>query len=448
MLNSPRICVELDVSKPLLDAILINFIDEVSNVILEQFWVKVFYDEVPLLCGFCCHIGHGMGVCKRRWEEDRSGKLAAEENRSMTGRLLKVWQPVLGAWAASVHHRHGAPGLDAKEVKGDRLPHRSVLGWPVQALTLRPKLVNCQDVAYGQIGGLGFESTRVANSLSSLLDDKEEQLRTQQETLIIQDSSHLLDLQQIDDVEGPVLGIAQHINGAGCVTVNTEQLRLQREKGPEPVRDIIAVDLEPVQCEKDPKARREISASTKFCFAGACEQVAAFHTRLKLVTQGAISASQAVLGDKLYGEVGKSADNGLTPGGPNLSSHLRVDCENVNSFIEDIEDIRQKIDKADFTTIAQIANSPATKVFLRGQLPHRSFRPVPMTDLMEAHSDQVNKKELLKNSWADLADEDSDHDHVTVLPQSKPQGAHKWSTTVQIAQIEMRVKGLPFDDNG
>ncbi|GAA0167140.1 hypothetical protein LIER_40321 [Lithospermum erythrorhizon] len=78
MLHSSRICVELDVDKPLLDAILISFKDEVSKNILEKFWVKVFYDEVPLFCSFCCHIGHGTGTCKRRLEDIRSGQGKAE----------------------------------------------------------------------------------------------------------------------------------------------------------------------------------------------------------------------------------------------------------------------------------------------------------------------------------------------------------------------------------
>ncbi|GAA0149287.1 hypothetical protein LIER_08506 [Lithospermum erythrorhizon] len=78
MLHSARICVELDVGKPLLDAILISFKDEVSKNILEKFWVKVFYDEVLLFCSFCCHIGHGTGTCKRRLEDIRTGQGKAE----------------------------------------------------------------------------------------------------------------------------------------------------------------------------------------------------------------------------------------------------------------------------------------------------------------------------------------------------------------------------------
>ncbi|GAA0183918.1 hypothetical protein LIER_31250 [Lithospermum erythrorhizon] len=78
MLNSARICVELDVSKPLLEDILIIFEDEFSKVILERLWVKVFYDVLPLFSDFCCHIGHGVDGCKRRWEEVRLGKAAAQ----------------------------------------------------------------------------------------------------------------------------------------------------------------------------------------------------------------------------------------------------------------------------------------------------------------------------------------------------------------------------------
>ncbi|KAG9139056.1 hypothetical protein Leryth_024600 [Lithospermum erythrorhizon] len=66
MLNSARICVELDVSKTLTDAIWVCFEDETSKNLLDGFWVKVFYDVVPKFCTFCSHIGHGMDVCKRR----------------------------------------------------------------------------------------------------------------------------------------------------------------------------------------------------------------------------------------------------------------------------------------------------------------------------------------------------------------------------------------------
>ncbi|GAA0159714.1 hypothetical protein LIER_38918 [Lithospermum erythrorhizon] len=78
MLNSARICVELDVSKPLLEDILIIFEDEFSKVVLDRLWVKVFYDVLPLFCDFCFHIGHGMDGYKRRWEEVRLGKAAAQ----------------------------------------------------------------------------------------------------------------------------------------------------------------------------------------------------------------------------------------------------------------------------------------------------------------------------------------------------------------------------------
>ncbi|GAA0172625.1 hypothetical protein LIER_41367 [Lithospermum erythrorhizon] len=129
-------------------------------------------------------------------------------------------------------------------------------------------------------------------------------------------------------------------------------------------------------------AERDISALS--CSAVASQQVASFQNRLEQVVPDAISASKPVLGDKLCGEVGTSADNGLTPGGQNRRLDYKKGLD-VNSFIKDIEAMRQKIDKADSTTIARIAASPSTKVFLRDQLQRRSFSPLPMTDLMEAH---------------------------------------------------------------
>ncbi|GAA0163649.1 hypothetical protein LIER_39636 [Lithospermum erythrorhizon] len=58
--------------------------DDISQNILEKFWVKVFYDEVPLFCSFCCHIGHGTGTCKRRWEDSRSGKTSVQGKAELT----------------------------------------------------------------------------------------------------------------------------------------------------------------------------------------------------------------------------------------------------------------------------------------------------------------------------------------------------------------------------
>ncbi|GAA0145553.1 hypothetical protein LIER_05724 [Lithospermum erythrorhizon] len=617
MLNSARICVELDVSKPLLDAILINFIDEPSNVVLEQFWVKVFYDVVPLLCAFCCHIGHGMGVCKRKWEEDRSGKvsvrekanfihadqlfdemsqsgnsapstqLAAEENRSMIGRMSKVWQPVLGARAAS-----GASVLDAKEMKRDRC-----VGLTVD--TIAPD----------------FDKTTAASTTAAIQVDKDEQLRTQQETLIVQNSPHPSNLQQINDVEGPAQGISQHINGVGYV--NTEKLRLQREKGPgqpmtedcssieiEPVKDIIAPDLEPVQYAKEPKVGREISASTNFCFAGACEQVAAIEPAMrvsddiysesggnsleievnvagqsiaqtgdflaqpcdlhdiatasechdspllaqnhahsvvhlsvavessvpgqnlgkeshaakvfdKMTESSSVSDLVPPLGDAfdmadLHGgagvieggvntietsgiqtnkyefhtpnrpwvevpSLGISEDNGIIKG-KYRGSDLIACQQKVNSFIKDVADLREKIDKADSAILDQIGKSPATKVFLKSHFERCILFPLPMTDLIdnEDKPDPCTKFDLPEGGQTTNMVSEDQTSHVTILPKlcyeqvSKTQGAQKWRKTVQIAPIsegpgivkaallqlggkecvtEMR-GGFPFDDKG
>ncbi|GAA0165678.1 hypothetical protein LIER_21013 [Lithospermum erythrorhizon] len=64
-LNSAHICVELNVTTPLVDSIWITFEDDAAKTILEGFWVKVVYDVVPHYCTGCSHIRHDVEVCKR-----------------------------------------------------------------------------------------------------------------------------------------------------------------------------------------------------------------------------------------------------------------------------------------------------------------------------------------------------------------------------------------------
>ncbi|GAA0174650.1 hypothetical protein LIER_27991 [Lithospermum erythrorhizon] len=119
--------------------------------------------------------------------------------------------------------------------------------------------------------------------------------------------------------------------------------------------------------------------------------------------------------------LGKSANNGIMHG-KYRGSDLIGCKQRVESFIKDVEDLWETIDKADSTIIARIGESPATKYF---------------------QNYAMSKSQNLK--------------------------AQKWRTTVQIAPfcegpgivkaallqlqdkervMEMRGQGLPFDDKG
>ncbi|KAG9157800.1 hypothetical protein Leryth_022810 [Lithospermum erythrorhizon] len=64
VLNSAKVCVELDVSKPLIHSIWVCFEDDESHDVLEGFWVQVYYDVLPSYCASCSHLGHSLEVCK------------------------------------------------------------------------------------------------------------------------------------------------------------------------------------------------------------------------------------------------------------------------------------------------------------------------------------------------------------------------------------------------
>ncbi|GAA0175101.1 hypothetical protein LIER_41847 [Lithospermum erythrorhizon] len=119
MLNSARICVELDVSKTLTDAIWVCFEDETSKNLLDGFWVKVFYDVVPKFCTFCSHIGHGMDVCKRRL--DVSLKVVVQARGKTVGKDLPRQNVNMVKSADQVFVSLPQPVLHGKKVQHTQL---------------------------------------------------------------------------------------------------------------------------------------------------------------------------------------------------------------------------------------------------------------------------------------------------------------------------------------
>ncbi|GAA0171557.1 hypothetical protein LIER_25558 [Lithospermum erythrorhizon] len=263
--------------------------------------------------------------------------------------------------------------------------------------------------------GTRFGRKGVVSKRGSMLDDKDEQVDT------VQNSFQPLELQQIEEVEG--VG-ATTVLSPTVVDVGKARTVIDLQQGTVDNGHILremqasqvlqAVSGAAVYGAGISEQRYHNTSMVQGVWMSSDDKVEAYQNRLEQVSQVPISVSQAVVGDKVCGEVGKSVDNGLTSG---------------------------------------------SDVGLREEL--RSFSPVPMTDLMEAHSDKANKK-LTKISWLDLAEEETEQGHET-------KGAQKWSTTVQIVQIgerpgivktallqlqekrcitEMRAQRLPFDDKG
>ncbi|GAA0166652.1 hypothetical protein LIER_21762 [Lithospermum erythrorhizon] len=127
MLHSARICVELDVCKPLLDAILISFKDEVSKNILEKFWVKgkaeitsadKVFDNMP-----------------QPENSTNSTKLAAGNCWSKMGRQIrpsKEWQPV----GKHVPNARSAMGNKVAQESSAQIPLMQNTGNEVKNLVL------------------------------------------------------------------------------------------------------------------------------------------------------------------------------------------------------------------------------------------------------------------------------------------------------------------------
>ncbi|KAG9144927.1 hypothetical protein Leryth_026357 [Lithospermum erythrorhizon] len=98
-LGVASVCVELDVSKPLVDKVWISFEDEDcpdnNEVVLHQF--KIY--EIPHYCSKCFHMGHSVENCKRDLEKERmqaeKGKMEMGPKPSYVKRrnLRRVYNP-------------------------------------------------------------------------------------------------------------------------------------------------------------------------------------------------------------------------------------------------------------------------------------------------------------------------------------------------------------------
>ncbi|GAA0140000.1 hypothetical protein LIER_35177 [Lithospermum erythrorhizon] len=81
-LGVASVCVELDVSKPLVDKVWVSFEDDDYPDNNEGFWQQVQDDEIPQYCSKYFHMGHSVGNCKRDFEKER---MQAEKGKMEMG---------------------------------------------------------------------------------------------------------------------------------------------------------------------------------------------------------------------------------------------------------------------------------------------------------------------------------------------------------------------------
>ncbi|KAG9135546.1 hypothetical protein Leryth_022276 [Lithospermum erythrorhizon] len=83
-----KVCVELDVSKPLIDSIWVFFEEDESNVMLDGFLVRVYYDVLPDYCLSCLHLGLNLEACKLKVKGENAQFVKMEEEVKRAGQVL------------------------------------------------------------------------------------------------------------------------------------------------------------------------------------------------------------------------------------------------------------------------------------------------------------------------------------------------------------------------
>ncbi|GAA0154891.1 hypothetical protein LIER_43298 [Lithospermum erythrorhizon] len=93
-LGTASVSVELDVSKPLLNETWVSFVNDEDPSIVDGFWQKVEYDDVPPYCSKCFHLGHKNDYCKRDLEKEQGLKPPYVQRRRQYRRVVNPTQPV------------------------------------------------------------------------------------------------------------------------------------------------------------------------------------------------------------------------------------------------------------------------------------------------------------------------------------------------------------------
>ncbi|GAA0148986.1 hypothetical protein LIER_36842 [Lithospermum erythrorhizon] len=115
-LGVPSVCVELDISKPLVNEVWINFEDDEDPDSSEGFWQKVEYDETLTYYSKCFYMGHSLEDCKRDFEKERlqaaKGKKAMDDKPGYVTR--RHYRHVYNSKASQTTQRDGGVPIALK----------------------------------------------------------------------------------------------------------------------------------------------------------------------------------------------------------------------------------------------------------------------------------------------------------------------------------------------
>ncbi|GAA0149764.1 hypothetical protein LIER_36990 [Lithospermum erythrorhizon] len=109
-LGTASVCIELDVSKPLMHETWISFVDDEDLDIVEGFSQKVEYESVPPYSSKCFHMGFKEDDCKRDFELEKSkGHEAPHVYRRRNYRRVVNPEKVMQSKGVNIDEKNKAP---------------------------------------------------------------------------------------------------------------------------------------------------------------------------------------------------------------------------------------------------------------------------------------------------------------------------------------------------
>ncbi|GAA0172703.1 hypothetical protein LIER_26474 [Lithospermum erythrorhizon] len=166
-LGMASVCVELDVSKLLMNETRVSFVDDEDPNVVEGFWHRVEYDSVPPYFSKCFHIGHKVDECKRDMEKEQGrGPMAPYVNRrryyGTKDNITPAITPyirrgkVIDQWSVRVYNkstRTVAPVKESVSITNafDKLREvEEVEISPIEEASVRTKATHMVDLAQGK----------------------------------------------------------------------------------------------------------------------------------------------------------------------------------------------------------------------------------------------------------------------------------------------------------
>ncbi|GAA0151469.1 hypothetical protein LIER_10182 [Lithospermum erythrorhizon] len=388
-LNYARICVELNLTTPLVDSIWITFEDDASSTILEGFWVKIFYDVVPHYCTGCSHIGHDVVVCKRLKEGVLNAYIAQKGGEARI--------------ADKVFDQLRQPGYSVKSGVQSAVPYGNRLG--------RKEMVSKVDQQAGALPREEVSSNSVIALVASPDQEQVTRSNVEQYRVPATDEKHS-NAEPMEEVDAD--GILVQFAAV------TADLQMEKLIAFEPTLKLSDNHNNEMQPFGSPKVTQVTAMEGNKGEPHGTFAEVQFDMHNDSQQQGVgneTTSTPLVDIEKISCKENKSLILVLDNNASKMESKVKV-------FLKYVDDLKMKIDNADSTTIARIASSPSTKAFLKNQVKHHTFSPLPMADLVEQVDNQDSYYEHSKNVEG-------------VGDKLKDKG-----------RIPTRGQGLPFDDNG